>query len=65
MPLTAQDRQWFDRQAELTAAENQVRERLCNASFDELNHAGLTPRGDDRAASLEAAIIRWLIECRE
>lgn len=65
MTASAQDREWIGRRGDLTAAEEQACERLCNASFDELNDAGLTPRMDDRAAAFEAAVIRWLIQCRD
>lgn len=65
MTISADADLWMNRIGELTPIEENARERLCNAAFDELNDRGLKPRTDDRAVEFEAAIIRWLIQCRD
>lgn len=64
MTITKQDRQWLDQRDSLTATEKQA----IDFTFDEMyRYTGtwdIPAAGDDRAASLESALVRYFIESR-
>jgi hypothetical protein len=65
MPITQQDQKWLDRRDENTFHEKE----FIDAVFDNIENdhrRGLVKIAhDDRAASLEAALVRFFIESRE
>lgn len=63
--LTDQDRAWMARRDELTPAEAEVVESAWKQIRDDMKFEGLTPALNDTAASLEAAMVRYLIESRK
>jgi hypothetical protein len=60
--LTRQDREWFDRMEALPAEQREAITRIGLAISAELRGLGINPANDDRAASLDAALARYLIE---
>lgn len=62
--LTTQDQQWFGFRGELTAPESEIVDDTLDHLRDAMKESGLTPSNDDRAASLEAALVRYMIEAR-
>lgn len=63
--ITEQDRKWFDQRYEITEAEEAVIDQTFAHLYSEASHMGVKTSGDDRAASLEAALVRFIIESRE
>jgi len=62
--LTTQDIQWFDFRRELNDTESTIVEHAMDDLRAALTDAGIKAPNDDRAASLEAALVRYLIEAR-
>jgi hypothetical protein len=58
------DARWYKRD-KLTFKERTLVDNIMVELFDEAMRAGIPVAKDDRAAELEAALIRFIIESRE
>jgi hypothetical protein len=72
MSLTPQDRLWFDKRDNLDPADKRLVEDVMDdivtaiETDNNLFRDAPTPiMGDDRMAQLEAAVIRYILTCRE
>jgi hypothetical protein len=62
--MTDQDRRWMGRQDELTPDEKEVVDATWKNLREEMQYYNLKPQFNDIAASLEGAMVRYLIESR-
>lgn len=60
MSLSREDAAAMDRREQLTAQETKVVDSTFVAVFAIAKEYGVPLAGDDRAAAVEAAIIRWI-----
>jgi hypothetical protein len=65
MTMTSQDRLWMGKREELTGRETTVVCILFDQLYKQSNWHNVKAAGDDRAASLEAALVRFFIKSRE
>jgi hypothetical protein len=71
MTMTAQDRKWMlaperaQARASLTQNEMLVLDRVFRELYNGCKYFDMPAAEDDRAASLEAALVRFFIESRE
>lgn len=64
MSLTRDESAWMDKRDELSEAEKDVIDETFKTLESECKAAGIPAANDDRAASLEAAMIKYLFDSR-
>lgn len=64
MSITRDESEWMDKRDELSEAEKNVIDRTFTTLEEGCKEAGIPAAIDDRAASLEAAMIKYLFESR-
>lgn len=62
MSLTQQDNHWFDKRSSLTKEQTATVDAAFEAVGQSLKLDGIQPAMDDRAAALEGALIRYMLE---
>jgi hypothetical protein len=62
MSLTQQDGHWFDKRSSLTTEQTATVNAAFEAVTQSLKLDGIQPAMDDRAAALEGALIRYMLE---
>lgn len=62
MSLTQQDREWFDRRDTLTVSQKAAVDNAFEAATEAIRASALPASNSDAAASLEAALVRYVIE---
>lgn len=65
MSLTQQDSEWFAKREELSPNETEVVDQMFEEIYAYAKVYGVKAAKDDRCASLEAALVRFIIESRE
>jgi hypothetical protein len=65
MTMTAQDRKYMELRDTLSIEETLVMDDVFKTLYQGCKYFDLQAAGDDRAASLEAALVRFFVESRE
>ena len=64
MSLTRDESALIEKRDDMTAPEQNAVDHIMYEVEEEMKRCGLAPKGDDRMARVEAALVRFMLECR-